>query len=78
MSAKQLMDMQALVRKLAVGDKVVDAILALTRNARPEQSKIDIVKSSVSWGPGPRAGFTTSYGAEFLCSREWRYARVHH
>lgn len=56
MSAKQLMDMQALVRKLAVGDKVVDAILALTRNARPEQSKIDIVKSSVSWGPGPRAG----------------------
>ena len=56
MTPKQLMDMQKLVRKLPIGDQVVDAILKLVRNARPEQSNLDIVTSSVSWGPGPRAG----------------------
>ena len=55
-TAKSLMEMQTLVRALPIGDKVVDAILKLTRNARPEQSEINEVKSSVSWGPGPRAG----------------------
>ena len=56
MTAKQLMDMQALTRRLPIGDKVVDAILTLTRNARPEQSELAEVKSSIAWGPGPRAG----------------------
>jgi len=35
---KQLLDMQALVRKLPVGENVVEAILTLVRNARPAQS----------------------------------------
>ncbi len=55
-TAKQLSDMQALVRQLPVGEKIVEAILALTRNARPDQTTLDSVKSNVSWGPGPRAG----------------------
>lgn len=53
---KQLMDMQALVRKLPVGDSVVDAILTLVRNARPSQTALSTIKDTVSWGPGPRAG----------------------
>ncbi len=53
---KQLMDMQALVRKLPVGENVLNAILSLVRNARPEQSEIEAVRDHVSWGPGPRAG----------------------
>ncbi len=56
MSAKQLRDMQMLVRKLPVGEKVLEAILALVRNARPDQSPIDSIRKNVSWGPGPRAG----------------------
>jgi len=56
LTPKQLMDMQALVRQLPVGEKVVEAILSLVRNARPEQSSIKTVKDAVSWGPGPRAG----------------------
>lgn len=55
-TAKQLSDMQALVRQLPVGEKIVEAILALTRNARPDQTTLESVKSNVSWGPGPRAG----------------------
>ncbi len=53
---KQLMDMQSLVRKLPVGDNVVNAILSLVRNARPAQTEIDAIRGHVSWGPGPRAG----------------------
>lgn len=56
MSAKQLMEMQSLVRELPIGEKVVDAILSLTRNARPEQTTLPDIKNAVSWGPGPRAG----------------------
>ena len=55
-TAKQLMDMQKLVRKLPVGEKVLEAILTLVRNARPDQSAIEDVRQNVSWGPGPRAG----------------------
>ncbi len=51
----ELMDAQALVRQLPVGDSVIDAILKLVRAGRPETSDIDEVKDWVAWGPGPRA-----------------------
>ena len=56
LTAKQLMDMQKLVRKLPVGETVLEAILTLVRNARPDNSPIDSIRKTVSWGPGPRAG----------------------
>lgn len=56
MTAKQLTDMQSLTRQLPVGEKVVQAILSLTRNARPDQTSLSSIKNTVSWGPGPRAG----------------------
>ena len=56
LSAKQLTDIQALVRKLPVGERVLDTILALVRNARPDQTSLDVVRDTVAWGPGPRAG----------------------
>lgn len=51
----ELMDAQALVRQLPVGDSVIDAILKLVRSGRPETSDISEVKDWVAWGPGPRA-----------------------
>ena len=56
MTPKQLMDMQALVRAMPIGDKVVDCILNLVRSARPDQSEFDFISDNVVWGPGPRAG----------------------
>jgi MoxR-like ATPase len=55
MSADDLAMAQALVRRLPVGEKVVDAILALVRGCRPESATDDIVRRHVAWGPGPRA-----------------------
>lgn len=56
LSAKQLIDMQKLVRQLPVGENVLNAILTLVRQARPEQTSLDTIKDTVAWGPGPRAG----------------------
>ncbi len=46
---------QALIRRMPVGEKVVDAILALVRGARPESAGDASVRQHVAWGPGPRA-----------------------
>jgi MoxR-like ATPase len=51
----ELMAAQALLRRMPVGDSVVDAILALVRSGRPETSEDEQVKRNVAWGPGPRA-----------------------
>ena len=53
--ADELMHAQRLVRRMPVGDSVIEAILKLVRAGRPESSDIDEVKKHVAWGPGPRA-----------------------
>ena len=55
MDAAQLMAAQQLVRRLPVGESVVDAILALVRSGRPDMSDREDVANWVAWGPGPRA-----------------------
>lgn len=56
MSSDDLIGLQALVRKMPVGESVLNAILALVRDARPEQSEDERVRRFVDWGPSPRAG----------------------
>jgi MoxR-like ATPase len=55
MTADELRAAQALIRRVPVGEKVVEAILALVRGGRPESSDDDVVRRHVAWGPGPRA-----------------------
>ena len=54
MSTEALLNTQRLVRRLPVGESVVDAILDLVRSARPEGGA-DEVRDKLIWGPGPRA-----------------------
>lgn len=51
-----LVALQALVRAMPVGERVLDAILSLVRSARPETAARADVRRDVTWGPGPRAG----------------------
>src|SRR6185312_14484457 len=55
MTAAELLAAQALIRRVPVGEKVVDAILSLVRGGRPETAEDDTVRRHVAWGPGPRA-----------------------
>ena len=48
-----LMRAQALVRRLPVGDKVMQAILSLVRSGRPGEGASDTVQNFVAWGPLP-------------------------
>ena len=54
MTADELIAAQRLVRRLPVGESVVEAILALVRSARPGPEGGDAAKL-IAWGPGPRA-----------------------
>jgi len=54
--ATELRDAQQLVRRMPVGDAVVDAILDLVRACRPDEATASKeVCEAVAWGPGPRA-----------------------
>ena len=55
LSPGDLIAAQALVRRLPIGESVVDAILKLVRAGRPEHTDLDVVRQRVAWGPGPRA-----------------------
>ena len=54
MTAEDLLSAQRLVRRLPVGESVVEAILKLVRAARPGSDGGDAARQ-IAWGPGPRA-----------------------
>jgi MoxR-like ATPase len=54
-TAQELQSIQRLVRQLPVPDKVVEAILKLTRSARPGTGAGADADRLIAWGPGPRA-----------------------
>ena len=58
MDAQTLMLAQALVRRMPVGEKVVDSILHLVRSARPQSTPDTTLREQIAWGPGPRAAQT--------------------
>ena len=53
MSSDELVAAQRLVRRLPVGESVIDAILSLVRSARPGPDAGEIGKL-IAWGPSPR------------------------
>lgn len=55
-SAEELLAAQTLLRRMPVGEGVMESILALVRAFRPEEAGAsERVRESVAWGPGPRA-----------------------
>ncbi len=55
-TAEELIEAQTLLRRMSVGEAIVEMILDLVRACRPEDPNApEIVRNSVSWGPGPRA-----------------------
>lgn len=54
MKPADLVNIQALVRDMPIGENVVDAILSLVRRARPGEDAPQLVNDYVVWAPGPR------------------------
>lgn len=55
LSMEGLLAAQALIRRIPVGEAVLNAILDLVRGARPDTAVNEAVARHVAWGPGPRA-----------------------
>ena len=55
-SAAELIAAQRVLRRMPVGESVVEKILDLVRACRPGEAEAgELVNETVSWGPGPRA-----------------------
>ena len=54
-TADELIAAQAIVRRMPVGEAIVEAILDLVRACRPGEAEGRDLTGSLNWGPGPRA-----------------------
>jgi len=73
MTAEELIAAQRLVRRLPVGESVVEAILALVRSARPGPEGGEAAKL-IAWGPGPRASQALMLAVRARALLEGRFA----
>lgn len=72
MTADDLMAAQRLVRRLPVGETVVEAILRLVRSARPGAEGPE--GKLIAWGPSPRASQALMLAVRARALLEGRYA----
>jgi len=74
MSGTDLIAAQRLVRRVPVGESVVEAILALVRAGRPDSSDLEEVRRNVAWGPGPRASQALMLASRARAVLDGRYS----
>lgn len=70
----ELQGLQALVRRMPVGDRVVEAILDLVRGARPGADLAPNAARDIAWGPGPRAAQSLMLAVRARALLTGRYA----
>jgi MoxR-like ATPase len=73
-TAEELMTAQRLVRRLPLGESVVEAILDLVRAARPDADNKNGIGNKLSWGPGPRASQALALAARARAMLDGRLA----
>ncbi|MDI4664326.1 MoxR family ATPase [Xanthobacter autotrophicus] len=72
MTVDDLISAQRLVRRLPVGESVVEAILTLVRSARPGAEGPE--QRYIAWGPGPRASQALMLAVRARALLDGRYA----
>jgi len=72
--ADGLRAVQQLVRRMPVGESVVEAILNLVRLARPDHGGDPRFSEAIAWGPGPRASQALMLASRARALIDGRYA----
>ncbi len=73
MGKAEILDLQNLVRRVPIADHVLDYCVGLARRTRPNQPEApDFMKTSVTWGAGPRASQFLVLGAKARAVLEGR------
>jgi MoxR-like ATPase len=70
----ELQALQALVRRMPVGERIVEAILDLVRGARPGADLVPEASRDIAWGPGPRAAQSLMLAVRARALMTGRYA----
>ena len=74
LTPEDILQYQDLVREVPVGDSIVNYILKLIYEIRPETSKIKSVKENILWGPSPRASIALLAASKAKALLEKRYS----
>ena len=74
LTPEDILQYQDLVREVPVGDSIVNYILKLIYEIRPETSKIKSVKENILWGPSPRASISLLAASKAKALLEKRYS----
>ncbi len=73
LSARAILNMQTLVRRIPVGEFVLDYTARLVRASRPrDPSAPDFVRKMVDWGAGTRGGIFLIQGAKAMAAMDGR------
>jgi MoxR-like ATPase len=74
MAPADLLRAHHVVRQMPIAERLLDAILAIVRSARPVDGADDRVRALVGWGPGPRASQALSLAARAVALIDGRKA----
>ena len=75
LSSRAIINLQKLVRSIAVSEYIVKYVAALVRSTRPpDPTAPDFVRELVDWGAGPRAGQFLINGGKALAAMDGRFA----
>ena len=74
LTPENILQFQDLVKEVPVGDSIVNYILKLINEIRPETSKIKSVKENILWGPSPRASISLLAASKAKALLENRYS----
>jgi MoxR-like ATPase len=75
LSGKAIVNLQALVGRVAVSEHIIKYVSRLVRSTRPKDAAApQFVKDWVDWGAGPRAGQFLIQGGKALAAMEGRFS----
>jgi MoxR-like ATPase len=75
LSSRAILNLQKLVRSVAVSEYIIQYVTRLVRATRPrDESAPQFVREWVDWGAGPRAGQFLIYGGKALAAMDGRFS----
>ena len=72
--ADHILRAQKLTREVHISTELIDYVTRLVRASRPTDSAVDLVRASVEWGAGPRAGQALILSAKAHALLQGRFA----
>ncbi|UZR93935.1 AAA family ATPase [Chondrinema litorale] len=73
-TGEEIAAVQQLVREVPVNDTLISRVNRIVRATRPQTTSVDMVKSWVQWGAGPRAGQAMMLTAKAAALLDGRFA----